>query len=85
MEFPGVSMTLQGAWDHVVLGNAFDSSRRRPYDHTAEETQVATYISVFKKSFWPKGVGSKNTTPIFVVGLMRSGSTLVESVLAAHR
>ena len=30
------------------------------------------------------GVGNKNTDPIFVVGLPRSGSTLVEQILSSH-
>lgn len=80
----GVDVSLQSAWRHVVLGNAFDSARRPVYDYKAEEGQVATYSAVFKEGFWPKGIGSKNSVPIFIVGLMRSGSTLVESVLAAH-
>lgn len=67
-----------------MLGNAFDSARRSAYDPLSEERQVQTYMSVFQKGFWPAGVGSKSKVPIFVVGLMRSGSTLVESVLAAH-
>jgi hypothetical protein len=38
------------------------------------------YASVFKQGFWPEGIGSTDKTPVFVVGLMRSGSTLVETV-----
>ena len=30
------------------------------------------------------GAGSPDDTPIFVVGLPRSGSTLVEQILASH-
>lgn len=30
------------------------------------------------------GLGLKNLTPVFVVGMARSGSTLVEQILASH-
>jgi hypothetical protein len=40
---------------------------------------------VFKKGAWANGVGAEGEkTPVFVVGMMRSGSTLVEQILASH-
>mmetsp|Transcript_2943 Transcript_2943/g.4462 ORF Transcript_2943/g.4462 Transcript_2943/m.4462 type:complete len:1306 (-) Transcript_2943:83-4000(-) len=40
--------------------------------------------SIFRRGFWPAGVGSVSRTPIFIVGMMRSGSTLLETILDAH-
>lgn len=79
---PGEPVLEQlNAWQHLVLGNAFEAARRPgPYNPATEHSTVQTYRSVFTKGFWPHGVGSASTVPIFVVGLMRSGSTLVETV-----
>jgi len=79
---PGEPVLEQlNAWQHLVLGNAFEAARRPgPYDPATEHSTVQTYRSVFTKGFWPHGIGSASTVPIFVVGLMRSGSTLVETV-----
>lgn len=79
---PGEPVLEQlNAWQHLVLGNAFEAARRPgPYTPATEHSTVQTYRSVFAKGFWPHGVGSASTVPIFVVGLMRSGSTLVETV-----
>jgi len=83
---PGEPVLEQlSAWQHLVLGNAFEAARRPgPYNSATEESTVHTYRSVFSKGFWPFGIGSTSTVPIFVVGLMRSGSTLVETV-SSHK
>jgi len=44
--------------------------------------------SIFAKNFWPdqsNKIGLSSMVPIFIVGMMRSGSTLLETMLDAHK
>ncbi len=62
--------------------------RRKGLDYEAEETSlhVARCKALFSPSFFASlaGRGSPRPDPIFIVGLPRSGSTLVEQILASH-
>ena len=73
------------AFAHYREGNAL---RRRALAYDAEETsaQLARSKSVFTADFFAgrAGWGCEAPDPIFVVGLPRSGSTLVEQILASH-
>ncbi len=66
-------------------GNAL---RRKLVRHDAEdnEAHVARSKKLFTKEFFAarEGVGSPAPDPIFVVGLPRAGSTLIEQILATH-
>lgn len=54
----------------------------------AAEQQLDTIRNIFVKGFWPNqqetGVGLTTRVPVFIVGMMRSGSTLTETMLDAH-
>jgi tetratricopeptide (TPR) repeat protein len=73
------------AFAHYTAGNV---ARRRsaPFDAAAFEQKcrrvAATFNTEFLKSRREAGIADAG--PIFVVGLPRSGSTLVEQVLASH-
>ena len=56
------------------------------YDPVEIETRTDENIEVFDEDFLGKnaGAGNTDTSPIFVVGLPRSGSTLIEQILASH-
>ncbi len=62
--------------------------RRSQIDYSAEDNhrQVQRMREVFTPAFVRArhGQGSPDPAPIFVVGLPRSGSTLVEQILASH-
>lgn len=73
------------AWDYYQQGN----TRQRASEHyDPVETEVANdeLIEVFNVSFLRKrtGIGHSDPAPIFVLGLPRSGSTLIEQILASH-
>jgi len=73
------------AWDFYHRGNA----RQRAavaYDPVQTEVMndrlIATYGEEFLASH--RGAGDPDPSPIFILGLPRSGSTLLEQVLASH-
>lgn len=56
------------------------------YDPVANEVNMDTLISIFNPDFIEKhaAAGISDASPIFIVGLPRSGSTLLEQILASH-
>jgi hypothetical protein len=73
------------AWHYYNLGNETQRSQVS-YDPVANQVQLDSIKSVFSAEFLNhhEGVGCEKPDPIFVVGLPRSGSTLVEQILASH-
>ncbi|HEY2480593.1 MAG TPA: sulfotransferase [Caulobacteraceae bacterium] len=74
-----------GAFDHYARGNAIERARRA-YDPAVTSAYVRKAKALFTKDFFAKrlGWGAPNPDPVFIVGLPRSGSTLVEQILASH-
>jgi tetratricopeptide (TPR) repeat protein len=60
--------------------------RLESYDPVDTETIYDRIIEMFDEEFLQKmaGVAESDITPIFVVGLPRSGSTLIEQIFASH-
>ena len=59
---------------------------RREYSPAEHEQFVDGLVRTFDRDFFARlaGAGSDSRRPVFVVGLPRSGTTLVEQVLASH-
>jgi predicted Zn-dependent protease len=57
-----------------------------PYDAAAFTAETQASIALFTREFFAAraGFGADQPDPIFVVGLPRSGSTLIEQILASH-
>lgn len=75
----------EGAFRHYAAGAAV---RRAEATYDADETTAQTRRSraLFTREFFAErlGAGASDPAPIFVVGLPRAGSTLVEQILASH-
>jgi len=73
------------AFAAYAQGNA---TRRReaPFDSASFEQRSARIRAFFSREFFAAhgGSGDPSLAPIFIVGLPRSGSTLVEQILASH-
>lgn len=73
------------SFEHYSKGNAL---RRAGIHYSADETTAQTQRSraLFTAEFFAqrRGYGHPSKAPIFVVGLPRSGSTLIEQILSSH-
>jgi tetratricopeptide (TPR) repeat protein len=73
------------AFTHYAIGNM----RRRktvPFDIEAFENKTHRVRECFNSAFFAQraNAGYADSSPIFIVGLPRSGSTLIEQILASH-
>jgi tetratricopeptide (TPR) repeat protein len=73
------------AFAHYAAGNRL-RGRESPFDFAGFELQSRRLISCLDQTFFTAaaGAGCADRAPIFIVGLPRSGSTLVEQILASH-
>jgi tetratricopeptide (TPR) repeat protein len=90
----GNLLDQQGAWDnafsHYRHGNALRKEwlqhTGRAYDPAAHRTSIDRLIAAFDEPLFRQGrkVGNESELPVFVVGMPRSGTTLVEQILSSH-
>jgi tetratricopeptide (TPR) repeat protein len=73
------------AFEHYARGNALKRDRIR-YEHAEVSSLVGRTCAIYTRHFFRArtGWGLPNGNPIFLVGVPRSGSTLVEQILASH-
>lgn len=76
---------LDEAWAALERANAIMASRL-PYDPIAEERLFDAVIERFDHGFLQAGSGEQvpGPMPIFIVGMPRSGTTLLERILGNH-
>lgn len=72
------------AWDHYRSANAIDRSSWPPYNRENVDNLVSAIIETCDESWLRKVSSSQVFAPIFICGSFRSGSTLLEQILAAH-
>ncbi|MDZ7685129.1 MAG: sulfotransferase [Gammaproteobacteria bacterium] len=73
----------RNAFEHYRLGNrAADKS----FDSAEFRQQIKDTLYVFSREFVDahRGEGDPSTRPVFIVGMPRSGTSLVEQILASH-
>jgi tetratricopeptide (TPR) repeat protein len=73
------------AFDHYNEGNRLKRSTFA-YDADANERWMASIAEVFSPALLAAkaDMGARSDLPVFVVGMPRSGTTLVEQILASH-
>jgi tetratricopeptide (TPR) repeat protein len=75
----------EAAFTHLNRGNAMKRAQIN-YDSNAAGQWMDSIASVFSPALLREmgGQGAASTLPVFVLGMPRSGTTLVEQILASH-
>lgn len=73
------------AFDHLKRANTLKRASA-VYDETAELAAMTAIADAFSSQVMQakRGLGDPSDVPVFIVGMPRSGTTLVEQVLASH-
>lgn len=75
------------AWNYLDMAHEVQNESQEAYDKNTVAIQTGHIKSAFKSDFWKsaaKGVGLPSAVPVFIVGMLRSGTSLLEHMLAAH-
>ena len=82
--FENASM-FDEAFEHYSAGNRL-RAQSSPYSPAKHEEEIQANIRVFDQAFIDRGFpgASSSRRPIFIVGMPRSGTTLVEQILSSH-
>jgi tetratricopeptide (TPR) repeat protein len=75
----------ENAAQNMVRANSL-KRRRIQYDERAALNELIRTEEVFTRDLMQRysGLGNTSTAPIFIVGMPRSGTTLIEQILASH-
>jgi len=78
-------MDYEGAAEHLREGNRLRLALH-PYETEEVKKGIAEAIETYSADFFLQraGRGNPSSAPIFIIGMPRSGSTLIEQILASH-
>jgi tetratricopeptide (TPR) repeat protein len=73
------------AFRHLLAANAL-KRQQTSYDEAATLAQISRTRELFTPEFVRarEGAGERSAVPIFIIGMPRSGTTLIEQILASH-
>lgn len=72
------------AFEHYQQANTFSSKRALKYIPEEVELEFSQIKHEFDRCWFDNLSGNDKHEPIFIVGMFRSGSTLIEQILASH-
>ena len=71
------------AWENLTKAYHYKMSSLPKWSTGFEAQKIQATKQIFTQGFWPD-FGNESEVPIFIIGFVRSGSTLLERVLDAH-
>lgn len=74
---------FEKAWQHMRRANELDREDQPQYDADASRDRIERIIAKCSAG-WLSRFGGGSHRPVFICGMFRTGSTLVEQMLAAH-
>lgn len=73
------------AFRHYKAANIIGKSRIPKYDSKQQQKLTSDIISVCNRTWMAEQKSNNDVSPIFICGMFRSGSTLVEQILSGHK
>lgn len=73
---------IDGAWSYLRVANALQAGLH-PYDAEASRAEAEAFLAA-QDRVRPDLMGASDFAPVFVSGMARSGTTLIESRLSGH-
>ena len=73
------------AFRHYARGNLIEN-RRKPFNKKSLDDLVENTVRIFTPDFLKEmeHIGNPSQKPVFIIGMPRSGTTLVEQIVASH-
>lgn len=77
--------SYKDAFDHYLNGNSI-KRKLITYDSQRQSAYVDELIKAYSKNHFQKNTicGSDSELPVFIIGMPRSGTTLVEQIISSH-
>lgn len=72
------------AFRHLTESYRHKMSSLPPWKKGTELFKIDQTKRIFRAGFWPPNIGTPTRVPIFIIGFVRSGSTLLERILDSH-
>jgi tetratricopeptide (TPR) repeat protein len=72
------------AFESYREGNEIARRQSPPYDRNAAENAAGSLIATFDADWLRRVETDREETPVFICGMFRSGSSLIEQILAGH-
>lgn len=72
------------AFRHYAAANGLSRSRVPPYDPAAQERLIDAIIAQCSREWFERVAPVADASPVFICGMFRSGTTLIEQVLGSH-
>jgi tetratricopeptide (TPR) repeat protein len=90
-----LAKTYEDQKNHELAMHHFDAANDLAYrifnsnishDERAVDTDLATLANLYSREFLDRlsPFGSENSSPIFIVGMIRTGTTLLDQILSSH-
>jgi tetratricopeptide (TPR) repeat protein len=72
------------SFDYYMQANKLNRLEMASYNKVAQELFTQSNVETFTKTWFDKQLPISNASPIFLCGMFRSGSTLLEQILSSH-
>ncbi|QIL89951.1 tetratricopeptide repeat protein [Microbulbifer sp. SH-1] len=76
--------SYDNAFKHYQLANQIGRKRFSLYDQYGHKCKVDALIQCFSREWFENHFSNVEDAPVFICGMFRSGSTLIEQVLSGH-